>query len=133
MVGIVLMDGPCNAHTRLRGYATFILPVHPTLELMRFYTPRQDSHLGGSLDGFSTARAVRAMELAAATLAAATSAGGGGEGEEGEGLAVSRCCIVALTGGSGSDEEEEERCTAAGMDYFIPKPLRLRDLQMVLR
>jgi len=41
-----------------------------------------------------------------------------------------RMPVVALTAGAMGDEEE--RCRAAGMDDFLPKPLGLEDLQAVL-
>jgi signal transduction histidine kinase/CheY-like chemotaxis protein len=41
-----------------------------------------------------------------------------------------RLPVIALTAGAMGDEEE--RCRAAGMDDFLPKPLGLEDLQAVL-
>jgi signal transduction histidine kinase/DNA-binding response OmpR family regulator len=41
-----------------------------------------------------------------------------------------RLPVIALTAGAMGDEEE--RCRAAGMDDFLPKPLGLEDLQTVL-
>ena len=41
-----------------------------------------------------------------------------------------RSCIVALT--AGALRHEMERCATAGMDHFLSKPVRPKDLEAVL-
>ncbi|CAI5466578.1 unnamed protein product, partial [Closterium sp. Yama58-4] len=104
-----------------------------------------DCYLNGPVDGFATATLLRQLEVDIAlkkhlrrsssnrSNSSRSPSAAAAAAAEGPGTVVARACIVALTPGTGNDEEEEERCTAAGMDYFIPKPLRLRDLHMVIR
>jgi len=40
-------------------------------------------------------------------------------------------CIIALTGEA--TEESRDRCLAAGMDDFLPKPVQLENLAAILR
>jgi len=63
------------------------------------------------LDGFGATSKIRAMESA--------------------GELPGRLPIIALTANVTS--ESEEQCKTAGMDYFLPKPLRLDDLESSLK
>ena len=47
-----------------------------------------------------------------------------------EGIKSNRMPIVALT--AGALKEEKEKCLAAGMDYFLTKPLESHEIQTVL-
>ena len=64
------------------------------------------------LDGFQLASAIRVDEQAAGTKLAA------------------RVPIIALT--ANSEQGEEGRCTAAGMDAYLTKPLQLAALKLML-
>lgn len=80
-----------------------------------------ESPPGASMTGFDVAQRLREMEI---EEAAERSGRGGARLQQ-------HSCIVGLV--HGSSEEEEARCSGAGMDYFLPKPLRLWDLQLVIR
>lgn len=61
------------------------------------------------LDGYSTSRAIRKLER----------------------NGTSHIPIIALTANAMHDEREQ--CTAAGMDGYLAKPARLRQLDTMLR
>jgi len=63
------------------------------------------------LDGFAATQEIRALEE--------------------NGTLPGRLRIVALTANVTADSEE--KCRASGMDAFLPKPLRLDDLEMALQ
>jgi len=64
------------------------------------------------MDGFETARRIRQAELS------------GAWGTR------KRVCVVAMT--ASAMQGEREKCLAAGMDYFLPKPVRPEDMREAL-
>ena len=69
----------------------------------RFAMIFMDCHMP-NLDGFGATRAIRAAEAAGA-----------------------RIPIVAMT--ANAFKEDRDACLAAGMDDYLPKPVRIRDLR----
>ena len=51
--------------------------------------------------------------------------------QEEQGGSEQRLCIVAVTAGALSHEMDS--CAAAGMDHFLPKPIRPKDVETLLR
>jgi signal transduction histidine kinase/CheY-like chemotaxis protein len=114
---LVVEDNPINQQVIVGQLATLGLEADATddghgaidaLSRHRYAAVLMDVQLPG-LDGYETTRRYRQLEL-----------------EHGE-----RRVIIAVT--ANAMEGEKARCLAAGMDDFLAKPFRLRDLADVLR